>query len=403
MEPPSQDPRPRGFDPDSTDTLPLPVLKEEDTGTLAALAPEVAPVRARPRMRVRDVEAPSHTRTDTFQARSLAPIAARPVATSDLAATLREQEQRLQQALERIAELQAQLQAANGRCEELERECATLRAASPETAAVSQAAAALGPDPAHEPDAAQASVPIPAVAAVHDPRLNAIRRQNERLHEALTSMEARIGVHAALLAEAEAALHATRGARTDVRSPDGAAAQDSTRDAAALRIDWQARFTELETVLEAERAAAATRAREHDDQLAALQARLAAAGGAPAASTAAGAPPGAVMAASVPSRPLPIGTTLRVLVREEDGTEVVYPLGRHTTIGRTPDNDIQVNTTFVSRHHAVLLTSSEHCIIEDLNSTNGIVVNGQRVGRQLLHDGDVVTVGKTHFRYQQRT
>ena len=99
---------------------------------------------------------------------------------------------------------------------------------------------------------------------------------------------------------------------------------------------------------------------------------------------------------------MPIGTTLRVLVREEDGTEVVYPLGRHTTIGRTPDNDIQVNTTFVSRHHAVLLTSSEHCIIEDLNSTNGIVVNGQRVGRQLLHDGDVVTVGKTHFRYETR-
>jgi hypothetical protein len=94
---------------------------------------------------------------------------------------------------------------------------------------------------------------------------------------------------------------------------------------------------------------------------------------------------------------------LRVLIRQEGGSDVVYPLSRRTSIGRTPDNDIQVDTTFISRHHAVLLSNSDHCIVEDLNSTNGVLVNGRRVGRQILHDGDMVTVGRTEFKYQQRS
>jgi len=47
----------------------------------------------------------------------------------------------------------------------------------------------------------------------------------------------------------------------------------------------------------------------------------------------------------------------------------------------------------------VVLVSSRHTIIEDLKSTNGIRVNGRRVSRQLLHDGDLVTIGKSDFRY----
>jgi hypothetical protein len=96
-------------------------------------------------------------------------------------------------------------------------------------------------------------------------------------------------------------------------------------------------------------------------------------------------------------------TVLRVLIRQEGGSDVVYPISRRTSIGRTPDNDIQVDASWISRHHAVLLSSPDHCIVEDLNSTNGVLVNGRRVGRQILHDGDTVTVGKTEFKYQQRS
>ena len=92
---------------------------------------------------------------------------------------------------------------------------------------------------------------------------------------------------------------------------------------------------------------------------------------------------------------------LRRLVREEGGADIVHVLGRHTTVGRTPDNDIQIDTTFISRHHAVLLSNSQNCLVEDLNSTNGVQVNGRRVVRQVLHDGDTVIIGNTVFRYQQ--
>jgi hypothetical protein len=97
----------------------------------------------------------------------------------------------------------------------------------------------------------------------------------------------------------------------------------------------------------------------------------------------------------------PEGAT-RLLVRAESGADVVHVLGRKTSIGRTPDNDLQVETKFISRHHAVVLAGPIHTIIEDLNSTNGVLVNGRKVTRQTLRDGDTVTIGKTHFRFAVR-
>ena len=91
----------------------------------------------------------------------------------------------------------------------------------------------------------------------------------------------------------------------------------------------------------------------------------------------------------------------RLLIRQEGGTGISYPLGRRTTIGRTPDNDIQIDTTYVSRHHAVLLASAQECILEDLNSTNGVLVNGRKAGRQVLRDGDTITIGNTVFTFLQ--
>jgi predicted nuclease with TOPRIM domain len=92
----------------------------------------------------------------------------------------------------------------------------------------------------------------------------------------------------------------------------------------------------------------------------------------------------------------------RLLVRKLDGHEVVHVLGRKTTIGRTPDNDLQVDASFVSRHHAVLLLTGNQTVIEDLNSTNGVYVNGTRITRETLSDGDVVMVGKARFRFAVR-
>ena len=65
-------------------------------------------------------------------------------------------------------------------------------------------------------------------------------------------------------------------------------------------------------------------------------------------------------------------------------------------VGRTADNDIQINSEYVSRHHAQVITSVKGSTVEDLNSTNGIYVNSQRVKKRKLRHGDEVEIG-THF------
>jgi hypothetical protein len=68
-------------------------------------------------------------------------------------------------------------------------------------------------------------------------------------------------------------------------------------------------------------------------------------------------------------------------------------------IGRTSDNDLQVDSKFVSRHHAQIITTAQSCVIEDLNSTNGIHVRSKRVRRRILNDGDVVQIGQHEIMY----
>jgi general secretion pathway protein A len=68
-------------------------------------------------------------------------------------------------------------------------------------------------------------------------------------------------------------------------------------------------------------------------------------------------------------------------------------------IGRTQDNDLQIDSKFISRHHCQIVTQVDSCIIEDLNSTNGIYVKSKRVRRHNLNDGDVVVVGQHEIMY----
>ena len=90
----------------------------------------------------------------------------------------------------------------------------------------------------------------------------------------------------------------------------------------------------------------------------------------------------------------------RVLVSTEGRTVQELPLrvGR-VIVGRTADNDLQIDSRFVSRHHCQLIVSAQACVIEDLNSTNGIYVKAKRVRRQHLNDGDVVVIGKHELIY----
>lgn len=68
-------------------------------------------------------------------------------------------------------------------------------------------------------------------------------------------------------------------------------------------------------------------------------------------------------------------------------------------IGRTPDNDLQIDSKYISRHHAQIITTPHTSVIEDLNSTNGIYVRQKRVRRRVLNDGDVVQIGQHELMY----
>ncbi len=92
----------------------------------------------------------------------------------------------------------------------------------------------------------------------------------------------------------------------------------------------------------------------------------------------------------------------RFLALIDGDTEILHRLTRRVTIGRAADNDIQVEARFVSRYHAAVMAGPNQTVIEDLGSTNGLLVNGRRVSRHLLRDGDVVRVGKSRFRFMTR-
>ena len=90
------------------------------------------------------------------------------------------------------------------------------------------------------------------------------------------------------------------------------------------------------------------------------------------------------------------------LIRIDGERPVTHVLSRRTRIGRAAGCELQIDSGSVSRHHALVVVSPRETIIEDLNSTNGVLVNGRKVSRQPLSDGDAVTIGEVQFRYLAR-
>jgi pSer/pThr/pTyr-binding forkhead associated (FHA) protein len=71
-----------------------------------------------------------------------------------------------------------------------------------------------------------------------------------------------------------------------------------------------------------------------------------------------------------------------------------------TIIGRTADNDIQIESRFISRHHAQVVSGETQSVVEDLNSTNGVFIRSQRIKHQVLADGDVIQLGEHKLLYR---
>ena len=69
------------------------------------------------------------------------------------------------------------------------------------------------------------------------------------------------------------------------------------------------------------------------------------------------------------------------------------------TIGRRPNNDIQIDNLAVSGEHAVITTILNDSFLEDMDSTNGTLVNGEPVKKHYLQNNDVIEIGKYRLTY----
>ena len=89
------------------------------------------------------------------------------------------------------------------------------------------------------------------------------------------------------------------------------------------------------------------------------------------------------------------------LILSFEGTVLkTVPLNKERiTLGRRPENDIQVDNLAVSGEHAVVTTILNDSVIEDLGSTNGTMVNGQLVQKHLLQPNDIIELGKHKLKY----
>lgn len=73
---------------------------------------------------------------------------------------------------------------------------------------------------------------------------------------------------------------------------------------------------------------------------------------------------------------------------------------RSMCLGRSPNSDIVIADASVSRVHAQLSVVGNRWQIEDMQSSNGILINGESAESMKLHNGDLIRIGRAEFRFQ---
>ncbi len=95
----------------------------------------------------------------------------------------------------------------------------------------------------------------------------------------------------------------------------------------------------------------------------------------------------------------------RLMVLDENRKVLhTHPLNRQSTsVGRSRHSDVCIDDNLVSAKHMVIRVANDACVVNDLDSSNGTFINGQRLsGFQVVKDGDEIMVGKTVLRFATR-
>ena len=94
----------------------------------------------------------------------------------------------------------------------------------------------------------------------------------------------------------------------------------------------------------------------------------------------------------------------RLAIYKGAKVDLAFPVTESiTAIGRDAGNAIQLPDPEVSKRHAVIHAKDNAWTIEDMNSTNGITVNGARVKRSELKNGDKVHIGPFDLVFESAT
>jgi hypothetical protein len=97
----------------------------------------------------------------------------------------------------------------------------------------------------------------------------------------------------------------------------------------------------------------------------------------------------------------PACASLRMSMQGIEEREIVLTASR-LVIGRSESADLQIDSSFVSRYHALILREGSQHLLMDLGSTNGFLVNSHRVQKRLLQDGDLIQIGPVRLDYRSQ-
>lgn len=92
-----------------------------------------------------------------------------------------------------------------------------------------------------------------------------------------------------------------------------------------------------------------------------------------------------------------------ILIEEDRVLQEMVLSKERITIGRRPHNDLVIDNLAISGEHAAITTIVNDSFLEDLDSTNGTLVNGQLVKKHFLQDNDVIELAKYKIRYQAKS
>ena len=94
----------------------------------------------------------------------------------------------------------------------------------------------------------------------------------------------------------------------------------------------------------------------------------------------------------------------KIIVTGTDQQRREFELGAVNTIGRHPDNTLQILDRIVSKEHAQVVRQPDgHYLFRDLGSLNGSFLRGERVNEHVLQENDEIMMGSTCLTFQERS